>query len=201
LLTLLLLRQPRCELLGVTTATGDVVKRAGLVEAVCRAAGRTDVPIHAGIAGPLLHGTEQGVPQYAAIENNRHRTDYRVGAALGQPWPWKARQSPSVLTQQHQLLLRRGGRAKQQHAQLDGGARAAEPKVDGEQLALDPPECLAGQVLEHHDACGRRLDMRQYWQRCYRAALLAHRSEAEAVEGTKRLPRIPVLPTAQKRQM
>lgn len=63
---------------------------------------------------------------------------------------------PPILTQQHQLFLRRSGRAKQQHAQLDGGASAAEPKIDGEQLALHPPECLPGQVLEHHDACGRR---------------------------------------------
>ncbi|MGC4044181.1 MAG: nucleoside hydrolase [Armatimonas sp.] len=77
-----LLRQPRCELLGVTTATGDVVKRAGLVEVICRAAGRTDVPVYAGVEGPLLHGTEQGVAQYSAIENEPHRTDYRVGAAL-----------------------------------------------------------------------------------------------------------------------
>lgn len=77
-----LLRQPRCELLGVTTATGDVNRRAGLVEVTCRAAGRDDVPIHAGVAGPLLHGREQGVAQYAAIESVPHRTDYAPGAAL-----------------------------------------------------------------------------------------------------------------------
>ena len=77
-----LLRQPRCELLGITTATGDVNQRAGLVEVTCRAAGRDDVPIHAGVAGPLLHGREQGVAQYAAIESIPHRTDYPTGAAL-----------------------------------------------------------------------------------------------------------------------
>jgi purine nucleosidase len=43
-----LLRQPRCELLGVTTATGDTGQRAALAEVICRAAGRNDVPIHAG---------------------------------------------------------------------------------------------------------------------------------------------------------
>ncbi len=77
-----LLRQPECELLGVTTATGDVVQRAALVEVICRAAGYADIPIHAGVAGPLLHGREQGVAQYAAIENTPHRKDYPVGAAL-----------------------------------------------------------------------------------------------------------------------
>ena len=77
-----LLRQPECELLGITTATGDVSQRAALVEVTCRAAGRDDVPIHAGVAGPLLHGTEQGVAQYAAIESVPHRTDYAPGAAI-----------------------------------------------------------------------------------------------------------------------
>ena len=77
-----LLRQPECELLGVTTATGDVNQRAALVEVTCRAAGREDVPIFAGVAGPLLHGAEQGVAQYAAIKDVPHRTDYAPGAAL-----------------------------------------------------------------------------------------------------------------------
>jgi len=50
-----LLRQPRCELVGVTTVTGDVAKRAAIVEVVCRAYGHPHVPIHLGIfrhAGP-----------------------------------------------------------------------------------------------------------------------------------------------------
>jgi purine nucleosidase len=43
-----LLRQPKCELLGVTTVSGKVLERAALADAVCRAAGRRDIPIHAG---------------------------------------------------------------------------------------------------------------------------------------------------------
>nr|WP_309687536.1 nucleoside hydrolase [Armatimonas sp.] len=74
-----LLSQPECELVGITTATGDTAKRAALCEVICRAAGRTDIPIHAGLAGPLLHGREQGVAQYAAIENLQHRRDYPTG--------------------------------------------------------------------------------------------------------------------------
>lgn len=74
-----LLSQPECELVGITTATGDTAKRAALCEVICRAAGREDIPIHAGLAGPLLHGREQGVAQYAAIENLQHRRDYPTG--------------------------------------------------------------------------------------------------------------------------
>jgi purine nucleosidase len=65
---LYLLRQPRCELLGVTTVSGDVAKRAACARVMCRAAGREDVPAHAGAPGPLLMGSGQaGVPLYEAI--------------------------------------------------------------------------------------------------------------------------------------
>lgn len=74
-----LLAQPQCELVGITTATGDTAKRAALCEVICRAAGREAIPIHAGLAGPLLHGREQGVAQYAAIEHLPHKTDYPTG--------------------------------------------------------------------------------------------------------------------------
>ena len=43
-----LLKQPRCNLLGVTTVSGPVERRAACAAAVCRAAGRADVPIRCG---------------------------------------------------------------------------------------------------------------------------------------------------------
>ena len=43
-----LLRHPRCELLGITTVSGHPSTRAALADAVCRAAGRQDIPIHSG---------------------------------------------------------------------------------------------------------------------------------------------------------
>ena len=49
-----LLRQPACELVGITTVTGQPVERAMLASAVCRAAGRDNIPIRAGAAKPLL---------------------------------------------------------------------------------------------------------------------------------------------------
>lgn len=79
-----LLAQPRCELLGVTTVSGDVAKRAELVSAICEAAGRPQVPIFAGATGPLLTGPGQPhVPHYEAIGPYKRRQDFRAGEAIG----------------------------------------------------------------------------------------------------------------------
>ncbi len=78
-----LLRQPRCELLGVTTVTGDVARRAALCDVICRAAGRDDVPIHAGAAEVLLFGPGQPeVPQYEAIAGRPHRREFPRSTAI-----------------------------------------------------------------------------------------------------------------------
>lgn len=42
-----LLNQPRCELVGITTVSGEARERAALADAICRAAGRRDIPIRA----------------------------------------------------------------------------------------------------------------------------------------------------------
>lgn len=49
-----LLAQPRCELMGITTVSGEPHRRAALARAVCQAAGRGDVPVHVGLETPLL---------------------------------------------------------------------------------------------------------------------------------------------------
>jgi purine nucleosidase len=78
-----LLRQRRCELLGVTTVTGDTARRAALVEILCRAHDRSDVPVHAGAREVLLHGPGQpDVPQYAAVAPWPHQLAYQPGAAV-----------------------------------------------------------------------------------------------------------------------
>jgi purine nucleosidase len=78
-----LLKQPRCELLGVTTVTGDVQQRAALAEIVCRAAGREDVPIHCGARDVLYHGPGQpSVPQYDAVRDRPHRLDRPEDSAV-----------------------------------------------------------------------------------------------------------------------
>jgi purine nucleosidase len=78
-----LLKQPQCELLGITTVTGDVAKRCACAEVVCRAAGREDIPIHAGTSKVLLHGPGQpNVPHYDAIAHLPHKTDWKPNTAI-----------------------------------------------------------------------------------------------------------------------
>ena len=61
-----LLAEPRCELLGVSTVTGQAGERAMLADAVCRAAGRSEVPIWSGTEAPLL--AKQGQPEAQQAE-------------------------------------------------------------------------------------------------------------------------------------
>ncbi len=53
-----LLAQPRCELVGVTTVTGESTKRAMMASALCRIAGK-DMPIFPGVEKPLLVAQKQ----------------------------------------------------------------------------------------------------------------------------------------------
>ena len=62
-----LLKQPRCELVGITTVTGEPQKRAQLASAVCRAAGRDHVPIHSGAEHPMLVPLKQARAAQAAV--------------------------------------------------------------------------------------------------------------------------------------
>src|SRR5215216_2309426 len=69
-----LLCEPRCELVGVTTVSGQPQLRAALIDAVCRAAGRTDVAIHAGTEHSLVGSTPQPeVPQATVLDRFDHR--------------------------------------------------------------------------------------------------------------------------------
>lgn len=63
-----LLRQPQCELVGVTTVSGNVAQRSACVRAICESAGRPEVPVHDGSSEVLLFGPGQpNVPQYEVI--------------------------------------------------------------------------------------------------------------------------------------
>jgi len=71
-----LLKQPRCELVGITTVSGrDPRQRAALADAVCRAGGRDDVPIHSGASCGIVDGkiVQPDVPQAAVLERFSHR--------------------------------------------------------------------------------------------------------------------------------
>ena len=51
-----LLKEPRCDLLGVTTVGGCPELAARIASALCRSLGRADVPVHAGCSLPILRG-------------------------------------------------------------------------------------------------------------------------------------------------
>jgi purine nucleosidase len=69
-----LLTKPQCELLGITTVTGDVQKRAALAEAICHSVGRKDISIHCGRRNVLVDGPGQpDVPQFQAIAKSLPR--------------------------------------------------------------------------------------------------------------------------------
>lgn len=71
-----LLAHPDCDLLGITTVTGESVPRARMASALCRVAGRDDIPIHPGVATPLLIPQRQSTAsQAAALHKWEHRTD------------------------------------------------------------------------------------------------------------------------------
>ena len=78
-----LLAQPRCELLGITTVTGEAVKRAKMASALCRAAGQSGVPIYPGAELPLVAAQRQPqAPQYAALGDWPHEANFPRGEAI-----------------------------------------------------------------------------------------------------------------------
>src|SRR5512141_1204104 len=76
-----LLSQPRCDLLGITTVTGEAEKRAMLASALCRQAGK-DVPIYPGAVRPLLLEQRQNHAQQAeALAPWSHQSGFPSGEA------------------------------------------------------------------------------------------------------------------------
>jgi purine nucleosidase len=77
-----LLSQPRCDLLGITTVTGDVEQRARLASVLCKLAGKA-IPIFPGASQCMLVPQRQPeVPQAAALSHWPHETDFPRGQAI-----------------------------------------------------------------------------------------------------------------------
>lgn len=77
-----LLAQPACDLLGVTTVTGEGARRAAMANALCTVAGQ-NVPIHVGAETPLLIDQRQPqAPQAAALERWPHESEFPRGEAI-----------------------------------------------------------------------------------------------------------------------
>ncbi len=80
-----LLAQPRCELVGITTVRGQPQRRAMLADAICRAAGRPDVPIYSGCERPLLVEWPEKrwfCRQCEILDRWKHRTDFAPGEGV-----------------------------------------------------------------------------------------------------------------------
>jgi purine nucleosidase len=77
-----LLMQKECELLGVTTVTGESLQRAKMVSAICRAAGK-EITIIPGSESPLLVDQRQtSAPQTALIEKWTHASQFSEVSAI-----------------------------------------------------------------------------------------------------------------------
>ncbi len=77
-----LLVNPDCELLGITTVTGEAEQRAQLASALCMAAGK-DVPIYPGAVQPLLRSQLQiHAPQASTLKRWPHQSQFVQGAYL-----------------------------------------------------------------------------------------------------------------------
>ena len=77
-----LLAQPECELLGITTVSGEADKRAMMASALCKIAGK-QVPIFPGAESPLLIQAQQPyASQAAALGRWEHDTSFPHGKAI-----------------------------------------------------------------------------------------------------------------------
>jgi purine nucleosidase len=77
-----LLAQPKCELLGITTVTGEAIKRASLASVLTKAAGR-DIPIFPGAEQPFQIEQKQPIAQQAAVLPKwPHETQFPHGQAV-----------------------------------------------------------------------------------------------------------------------
>jgi purine nucleosidase len=77
-----LLANPNCDLLGITTVTGEPEKRAMLASSLCILAGK-DVPIYPGTAEPLIIEQQQKIAQQAkSLEKWKHKKEFPKGQAI-----------------------------------------------------------------------------------------------------------------------
>ena len=77
-----LLAHPVCELLGITTVTGEAEKRASLASLLCQAAGK-DIPIYIGAEHPMQGEQRQRIAQQSdVLPRWPHQTDFPKDQAV-----------------------------------------------------------------------------------------------------------------------
>ena len=78
-----LLKQEKCDLLGITTVSGEAEKRAKMASIMCKAAGRNDIPIYVGAEKPLLTAQHQPEAKQAKVLDKwAHDTVFPKGEAI-----------------------------------------------------------------------------------------------------------------------
>lgn len=76
-----LLANPECELLGITTVTGEAVQRARLASVLCKLA-KKNVPIYPGAEEPVSgYQKQKTAPQAVALKNWKHQAEFPQGKA------------------------------------------------------------------------------------------------------------------------
>jgi purine nucleosidase len=92
-----LLARGDCEIVGITTVSGEPEQRARIASALCRAAGR-EIAIYPGLAAPLRGPQRQPTaPQAAALPRWLHQASYPADSAISFLRD-SARSSPGELT-------------------------------------------------------------------------------------------------------
>jgi inosine-uridine nucleoside N-ribohydrolase len=77
-----LLANPDCDLLGITTVTGEPEKRAMLASSLCKLAGK-DIPIFPGTANPIIIEQQQKIAQQAeSLSKWPHEKNFPNGEAI-----------------------------------------------------------------------------------------------------------------------
>jgi purine nucleosidase len=77
-----LLSHRDCELLGITTVTGEAVKRASLASVLCKAAGR-EIPIYPGAEHPMQGEQRQPIAQQAdVLPSWPHKSQFPMNQAV-----------------------------------------------------------------------------------------------------------------------
>ena len=77
-----LLSHPDCELLGITTVTGESDKRASLASVLCKTAGK-EIPIYPGADRPMQGEQRQQLAQHATVLPQwPHQTDFPINQAV-----------------------------------------------------------------------------------------------------------------------
>ena len=77
-----LLAQPQCELLGITTVSGEAEKRAMMASVLCKIAGK-NIPIFPGVEYPLLVPIQQPhATQASVLDKWEHETTFPRGQAI-----------------------------------------------------------------------------------------------------------------------